>query len=143
MDSTTDHDAFFASYPGRCYLLHFIDPQTGQSAKYGRSGHYLGSSLDIARRLARHRQGDGARLIKVITEAGLSFVVVRTWVGGKALERRLKSRKNAPRELCPVCRQEIAIEAVLAQQSRPAPRTPGRRKPMVERPVEFYRGGGA
>jgi len=138
MHHTTDRDAFFASYPGRCYLLHFYNPETGQSAKYGRSGHYLGSSLDIAARLARHRAGNGARLIEVITDAGLSFLVVRTWVGGKPLERKLKSRKNAPRELCPVCMGEVSLSALLLEQTPACPRAPGRRRPMgLGRPVYF------
>lgn len=139
-NSITDRAAFFSSYSGRCYLLHFFDPQTGQSAKYGRSGHYLGSSLDIAARLARHRAGNGARLIEVITDAGLSFIVVRTWVGGKVKERQLKSRKNAPRELCPICMGKVSLADVLAEQVPPSPRVVGRRKPMgPDRPVHFAR----
>ena len=128
---TTDADraAFFSSYSGRCYLLHFFDPTTGESARYGRSGHYLGSSTDIAARLARHRAGNGARLIEVITDAGLSFIVVRTWIGGKRLERQLKSRKNAPRELCPVCKGEVNLSDLLSQQVA-KPRTIGKRQPM-------------
>lgn len=139
-NSITDRAAFFSSYSGRCYLLHFFDLQTGQSAKYGRSGHYLGSSLDIAARLARHRAGNGARLIEVITDAGLSFIVVRTWVGGKVKERQLKSRKNAPRELCPICMGKVSLADVLAEQVPPSPRVVGRRKPMgPDRPVHFAR----
>jgi hypothetical protein len=35
-------------------------------------------------------------------ERGIGFEVVRCWVGGRDLERRLKSRKEGP-ALCPVC----------------------------------------
>lgn len=80
------------------YLLHF-------SAPYKHCKHYLGYASDLEARLARHRQGRGARLLEVITEAGLDFQVARTWNGGRRLERQLKRQKNSPR-LCPICRQQ-------------------------------------
>ena len=45
----------------------------------------------------------GARLMEVMTEAGIPWSCVRTWEGGRQQERRLKRRRNAP-QLCPVCR---------------------------------------
>jgi predicted GIY-YIG superfamily endonuclease len=77
------------------YLLHF-------DRKLHHAGHYLGSADDLDRRLAQHRAGRGARLIEVITEAGIGFRLARTWEGDRTLERRLKRRKEAPR-LCPFC----------------------------------------
>ncbi len=78
------------------YLLHFRE-------KHGHAGHYLGWAKDLKRRLARHRSGNGARLIAVILAAGNDFMLARTWEGGdKVLERRLKRQKNAA-ALCPVC----------------------------------------
>ena len=77
------------------YLLHF-------ERRLHHAGHYLGSTDDLTRRLAEHRAGRGARLIEVITEAGIDFVLARTWQGDRNLERRLKRRKEAPR-LCPLC----------------------------------------
>ena len=81
------------------YLLHFSD--------YIAPGkhtcrHYLGSCDDLDTRIAQHRAGTGSRLCQVAKERGLSFVVARTWDGGRQLERQLKNRKEAPR-LCPVC----------------------------------------
>ena len=84
------------------YLLHFIDPETGQSARYRHAAHYLGSTDDLPRRLGKHRNGQGARLVEVITQAGLGFVLARTWEGGRDLERQLKNRHNAA-EMCPEC----------------------------------------
>jgi hypothetical protein len=78
------------------YLLHFSQP-------YRHARHYLGSAADLEARIARHRAGAGARLIEVITIAGIGFVVARTWPGGKQEERRLKSQKNGAR-LCPICK---------------------------------------
>lgn len=56
-------------------------------------------------RMARHRAGDGAKLIAAITKAGIGFVVARTWAGDRNFERQLKRRKKS-RELCPICREE-------------------------------------
>lgn len=79
------------------YLLHFDSP-------YWHARHYLGSTTHLQRRLAEHAQGRGARLLEVITAAGIRFQLARTWTGDKALERQLKRRHNAPR-LCPLCRR--------------------------------------
>ncbi|HEY4690009.1 MAG TPA: GIY-YIG nuclease family protein [Anaerolineae bacterium] len=77
------------------YLLHFSRP-------YKHARHYMGSASNLEARLQHHRAGSGARLIQVILEAGLDFVVSRTWPGDKQAERRLKNQKNSPR-LCPIC----------------------------------------
>ena len=82
---------------GTVYLLHFDRP-------YKHARHYLGyTSKALKARLLRHEAGSGARLMEVIVGAGITFVVARTWKGDKALERKLKNRKNAPRH-CPICR---------------------------------------
>jgi predicted GIY-YIG superfamily endonuclease len=80
------------------YLLHFERP-------YRHARHYLGYAADLDMRLARHRAGRGARLVEVITEAGISFTLARTWEGDRTMERRLKNRHASPR-LCPLCRSE-------------------------------------
>jgi predicted GIY-YIG superfamily endonuclease len=81
------------------YLLHFDVP-------YKHARHYLGAADDLEARLERHRRGQGARLLEVVTAAGITFTVARTWRGGRKLERRLKRLKNTPR-LCPVCRRKV------------------------------------
>ena len=83
------------------YLLHFSDliapgRHTAQ--------HYLGFTEDLDRRIAEHDAGEGSRLCQVAKERGLTFVVARTWQGGRLLERQLKGRHEGPR-LCPICRQ--------------------------------------
>lgn len=82
------------------YLLHF-------SERYKHAGHYLGYTEDLEARLAKHKAGNGARLVEVITEAGLDFQLVRTWNGDRVLERQLKRQKNGPR-LCPICKGETS-----------------------------------
>ncbi|HUV88168.1 MAG TPA: endonuclease [Anaerolineae bacterium] len=78
------------------YLLHFQEP-------YKHARHYLGFCKDLTARLEQHRNGTGARLLSVVQAAGISWIVARTWDGGRDLERRLKARKNSPK-LCPICR---------------------------------------
>jgi len=81
------------------YLLHFDSP-------YFHARHYLGwTSLPLETRLDHHRTGHGARLLQVITEAGINFTLARTWEeGDRALERRLKNWHKS-RQLCPICQK--------------------------------------
>jgi predicted GIY-YIG superfamily endonuclease len=90
---------------GTVYLLHF-------SAPYRHAAHYTGFATDLEARLAAHRAGRGARLVEVITDAGLSFTVARTWPGTRALERQLKRRGGA-RRWCPVCTPRLARQLAL------------------------------
>jgi predicted GIY-YIG superfamily endonuclease len=80
---------------GTIYLLHF-------SEAFKHAKHYIGFTTDLPGRLAEHASGAGARLLQVITEAGLSFELARTWQGTRKTERSLKNRKEAP-ALCPLC----------------------------------------
>ncbi len=80
------------------YLLHFTAPVSPDHA----TQHYIGSAEDLAARIQAHRLGHGARLVQVAIERGIRFQVVRVWQGNRALERKLKNRKAAPR-LCPIC----------------------------------------
>jgi hypothetical protein len=71
---------------------------------------------DLPARLKDHSCGRGARLMEVITAAGIGFALARTWPGSRALERRLKRRGGHAR-LCPICRA--------AQPKGSAPRNQG------------------
>ena len=84
------------------YLIHF-----GEAYRHAR--HYLGSTDDLAERIKSHASGQGARLMQVITDAGISWAVVRTWKGGRLIERKIKNRKQAP-ALCPICSGEAAYK---------------------------------
>ncbi len=125
----------------RVYLLHFYNPTTGQSAKLAHAAHYLGVSESVSQRLAEHGTERGARLTYAVRQAGLSWVVARTWRGGRRLEKLLKSRHNAPRDLCPICRGEIDLVVVLEAQPQPqaGDRARDRRLTAISRPVQFYR----
>lgn len=83
------------------YLLH-LDSKLGTDHPKGGAGHYLGTTVDLDRRLAQHRDGTGARIMAAAAERGIGFTVVRTWPGGRDRERQLKRQHNAPK-LCPRC----------------------------------------
>ena len=82
------------------YLLHF----TERYGKGSRPGHYTGYCDDerLAERVDEHAKGRGARLMEVVTDAGIGFVVARTWDGDRKKERSLKKQGGASRH-CPVC----------------------------------------
>jgi len=84
---------------GTVYLIHFLTP-------YKHARHYLGYTEDLEQRLQAHRTGNGARLMEVVTDAGIDWELARTWEGDRSLERRLKQGKNACKWLCPICRGE-------------------------------------
>ena len=85
------------------YLLHF-DGKLGNPANpRAMAQHYLGTARDLPSRIAEHKAGIGAAITAAAAQRGIGFDVVRTWTGGRQLERQLKRRKEAPR-LCPVCK---------------------------------------
>lgn len=81
---------------GTVYLLHFSRP-------YKHARHYLGFATNLQSRLHQHASGNGARLIEVISQAGIEWELVRAWCGKtRFFERRLKRRHGAA-SLCPAC----------------------------------------
>lgn len=85
------------------YLIHF-------SKKYKHAGHYVGYTTDINARLAAHKKGNGARLMRVVTEAGIDWELVRVWEDGdQKFERSLKKKGNISRK-CPICQENKRLE---------------------------------
>jgi predicted GIY-YIG superfamily endonuclease len=82
------------------YLIHF-------KTKLYHAGHYIGFSKCLDFRIACHREGSGARLIRAITRLGIPWIVIRTWeVDGQGYERWLKRQKHASR-FCPICNPKL------------------------------------
>jgi hypothetical protein len=127
-------------YPdGTVYLLH-LDPP------YKHARHYTGHADPgrLRARLAAHAAGTGARLMQVVKDAGGSFRLARTWPGGRARERELKDRHEAPR-LCPICTPHpLPAQANPAGRQAPA-RTPPAPAPVPPpaRPPAYERGAAA
>lgn len=81
------------------YLIHFDTP-------YRHAQHYIGYSGDVTARIEEHGRGQGARLMQVIVEAGITFRVAKIWRGkSRKFERQLKNRKGAGK-FCPICQKE-------------------------------------
>ena len=82
------------------YLIHF-------KTKLHHAGHYIGFSKCLGFRIASHRDGTGAKLIRAINRLGIPWMVIRTWrVDGQGFERYLKNQKHAAR-FCPLCNPKI------------------------------------
>lgn len=98
------------------YLLHF-DQRICDSHP---CQHYIGYSRNINRRLDAHMDGQGARLVRVACERGITWRLARVWLGDRSLERQLKNRKNAP-QLCPICQAEGRDAAALVDTTSDIP----------------------
>jgi predicted GIY-YIG superfamily endonuclease len=87
---------------GHVYLLHLAEPLGNERHQ---AAHYIGWAADDPyQRLAEHIAGRGAKMLAAANERGIDYWIVRTWPGGRELERKLKNRKDAPKRLCPICR---------------------------------------
>lgn len=119
-----------------CYLIHF-------DRRYQHAGHYLGFTEDLDARLHEHRSGRGARLMEVITDAGIGWHVTRTWPGGRDRERALKDLHAGPK-LCPDCTPApLPVKTGRAAQPLPGPRrlTPESMTTTTRPPADYYAHG--
>jgi predicted GIY-YIG superfamily endonuclease len=83
------------------YLLHFSSP-------YKHAKHYIGYADYIDKRIQHHKHGTGARLCKVVSDAGIELIKARVWEGqDRTFERRLKNCKK-PSDFCPLCNGDKA-----------------------------------
>ena len=124
------------------YLIHF-------ERSYFHARHYLGSTAaSLDNRLKRHQSGDGARLMEVIIEAGISWELSRLWrcespEEARALERKLKHTHGHGPALCPICRgRQVDVFVSLRQGHWPLAlhEKRGRHHPMsTSKPPLFVR----
>jgi predicted GIY-YIG superfamily endonuclease len=109
------------------YLLHFSRP-------YKHARHYTGWASDLKARLAEHEHGRGARLLQVITAAGITWKLARTWPGDRKRERELKNMGGASRR-CPECgiKPQADHKPHGQKQAMTAgPRSAGKQEPQKE-----------
>jgi hypothetical protein len=80
----------------------------------------------LLKRLGEHQQGRGARLVEVVTQAGIGFRVARLWPGvTRARERQLKNQGGASRR-CPICLDQPAVPGQRHDQTTAQPAVPTR-----------------
>lgn len=79
------------------YLIHFDQPLV-------HARHYIGfSERDVEERFEDHTSGNGARILQVCNERGITYKLARVWKRkGRRFERQLKNGKHVSR-LCPIC----------------------------------------
>lgn len=88
------------------YLLHFAKPVCPTRP----AQHYIGSTPSLQSRLDAHRIGvSNVRIMRAVYDRGIDFELARTWTWEVALERRLKSRREAP-TFCPICSGADALK---------------------------------
>jgi predicted GIY-YIG superfamily endonuclease len=96
---------------GCVYLLHFARP-------YKHAQHYIGWAENLDKRIAHHRAGTGARLMQILKEQGIDFVVAKIWEDkDKNFERSLKNQNGAKR-FCPCCKELLQLYKYESQFSK-------------------------
>lgn len=85
---------------GWLYLIHFDEP-------YKHAKHYTGWTTDVPARLRAHATGNGARLMEVITEAGITWRLTKVIPGTRTNERSRKG--TGARRWCPACQGRAAV----------------------------------
>lgn len=85
---------------GYVYLIH-IDPPLAHAK------HYLGSTIDVTKRMRQHVTGNGNPLLKAAVDAGCNLEIVRVWhypeiEWARRAEAKLKRQQHNGR-YCPVC----------------------------------------
>ena len=92
---------------GTVYLIHFARPLGDLDNPRGQAQHYMGWTGDLTTRLQAHRTGNGSAIMAAVAREGIGWRCVRTWAGGRDLERQLKRQHNAPR-FCPICNSGLS-----------------------------------
>ena len=83
---------------GTVYLLHF-------SVSYRHAAHYLGwTPGPLEDRLRIHQCGQGARLVEVVCNAGITFELARVWPGGTRTQERARKNAGGLGQYCPLCK---------------------------------------
>jgi predicted GIY-YIG superfamily endonuclease len=94
MASIPQHKYFYQK--SGVYLIHL-------DTKMAHSQHYIGYADSVAKRVKKHGTSEGARMLQVARQRGITFRLVREWWGAdRRFERKLKRRKKSS-QLCPIC----------------------------------------
>ncbi|NCS47556.1 MAG: hypothetical protein EWV49_21880 [Microcystis aeruginosa Ma_QC_Ch_20071001_S25] len=81
----------------KVYLLHYLGEIGDTTKPTGYAQHYLGSTRrSLKQRLAEHAAGRGAKITAAFARQNIDFICVRTWNGGRTVERYLKRVTSRP-----------------------------------------------
>jgi hypothetical protein len=117
--------------PGTVYLLHFDQPIGNTSSKTGYAQHYTGWAAELMARLDAHRSHSDVKIMEAVRQAGIGWVLARTWQGSRFRERQIKNQGGASR-YCPVCKGQPASAVEVRRQMA----VPGPRREAVPAPPE-------
>ena len=87
---------------GLVYVIHFKKP-------FKHAKHYIGFCEfgNLEKRMEAHRKGNGSKLMKAVTEAGIDWEVANIYENvDRGFERKLKNQKNSAR-FCPFCNDKL------------------------------------
>ncbi len=83
--------------PGVVYVIKLARPLGNLANKRSAARYYVGwTERDPKRRLAGHRAGFGAKMLRAAAERGIRFRIIAVLPGTKRLERRIKDYHNTP-----------------------------------------------
>jgi putative endonuclease len=123
---------------GVVYELHFEEPIGDPENPRGQARHYIGHTEDLDRRVAEHRGGHTAAIMRAVKQAGIGWRVVRTWPGTRDTERQIKLLHSG-RRLCPECTEHpltgagaVARAAALRRQREAQAARAQRREARLE-----------
>jgi predicted GIY-YIG superfamily endonuclease len=98
------------------YVLEFERPLGDLDNPHGSARYYVGfcdSDRELNDRLAEHRSGWGAAITRAANQKGIGYRVVALLRGGtRDDERRLKRRKEMPRLIAKLRRQQPNAEVL-------------------------------
>jgi len=107
--SPDDDELLPVNRRGIVYLLHF-------HCSIRHNAHYLGFSVNLEKRLARHRAGtSGVNLMKELHEKGIGFELARTWENVTVLRERQLKKQGGRSRLCPLCRPGMRLVPVTSR----------------------------
>lgn len=88
--------------PGVVYIVCFDEALGNPDNPRAQAKHYLGWTIDLARRITLHIAGRGAPIIRAAVERGIGLMIF-AFHGTPADERRLKQTYKKTPCLCPRC----------------------------------------
>ena len=89
------------------YVLHFDKPywQAGRAS----CQHYVGYTKDLEGRLAKHRNGNGSKLVRYANSQGIGWRLALAEEYPSQVEARRRElwikRNGSSKKLCPICRK--------------------------------------